>query len=59
MRPVQGEEGVLEQLEAEAAGEGQVLVIQRYILAVEHPALRLAPQSRRAKGLSTGIGTLK
>ncbi|MNE00683.1 hypothetical protein D3C80_930990 [compost metagenome] len=39
----QGEEGVLEQLEAEAAGEGQVLVIQRYILAVEHPALRLAP----------------
>lgn len=39
----QGEERVLEQIEAETAGQGQIRVIQRDILPVEHPALFLAP----------------
>ena len=39
----QGEKGMFEQLEAETTGEAQILVIQRNVLAVKHPALRLAP----------------
>ncbi|MNH01200.1 hypothetical protein D3C79_604120 [compost metagenome] len=45
----QGEEGVLEQIEPEAAGETQIRVVQGDVLAIEHPACRRLPpiQPRR------------